>query len=549
MSSRLMKTIGLTLCFFFTIFSYIFMVSISTIDINIIAHLPNESMSGVICVFIILAAVGMVCIDRKRGTRLALFCLLVIDTGTLMQVIKNKKNTAIPGVFMLTAGIVLVLLVWSRLYMIYKAMNYDHLTGIRNRRFLIEDLTEAFNKKRHFYFVYMDLNEFKKVNDFYGHEVGDKVIVETTKKWKSLLNDGEYLYRFSGDEFCLMIPSSNTEDIVNYIKPYIIDIALEKFMVSSGEAYDFVKANAGIISVPDNARNQDDLLRLADFALQRAKDTPDKNYCVFDEDIIAEIDKITKTEALVKKGLDRELFYMVYQPQFDAATKKLRGFESLIRLRDDDGNVVSPGTFIPVMEKTGTILKVDYYVLRKTIADFLPIVKENPELTVSVNISAQHITDLNFADAVEKILFETGFPAKNLEIEITEYSFVYSTDDAVASLNKFKKMGCMIALDDFGTGYSSLSMISTLPLDLIKIDKSLVDNIHTDEDARKMVGQIIAIGQTLRCEIIAEGIELEPQRQILASQGCNFIQGFLWGRPMEYKDVTEKLPSMLTERI
>lgn len=538
------------MCLIYMIVSYILLGYLgANRDRMFIKGLPNASISGVVCVFIIVAAVGLVCIDRKKGTWIALICLYFQAMGSLMQVVRKGNNSALPGVFMLAGGMALVVLVSSRLYIIYKASNYDHLTGIRNRRLLQEDLTEAFLKKKQFYFVYMDLNEFKKVNDFYGHDVGDTVLVETTKKWKKLLNEGEKLYRFSGDEFCLKIPKSNTADIENYIKPFITDIALEKFIVSSGESYDFVKANAGIVEVPEKAKNKEDLLRLADFALQHAKSVHDKNCCVFDAAIEEEIDKITKTEALVKKGLDEELFYMVYQPQFDAKTKKLRGFESLIRLRDDDGKVVSPGTFIPVMERTGTILKIDYYVLRKTISDFLPIIKENPELTVSVNISAQHITDLYFADAVEKILYETDFPAKNLEIEITEYSFVYSTDVAVASLDKFKKMGCQIALDDFGTGYSSLSMISTLPLNLIKIDKSLVDNIHLELDAMKMVGQIIAIGQTLRCEVIAEGIELDSQREILANQGCDYIQGFLWGRPMEYSDVVVKLPQMLAERL
>ena len=204
-----------------------------------------------------------------------------------------------------------------------------------------------------------------------------------------------------------------------------------------------------------------------------------------------------------------------------------------------DGKPISPGIFIPVAEKSGLILDIDLWVLRKAMTTFIDKVKEE-DITVSVNISAMHITHPGFADEVASILEETGFPPRHLEIEVTESSFISSIKDAITTLNQLKEKGVLIALDDFGTGYASLSYLSNLPIDLLKIDKSFVDKLNTDNKQDDFVKCIVDIGHNLKCDVIAEGVEEDKQLNTLRNLGCDFIQGYIWGKPLPYEELYGK---------
>ena len=225
--------------------------------------------------------------------------------------------------------------------------------------------------------------------------------------------------------------------------------------------------------------------------------------------------------------------------------KKLRGFETLIRMKLPDGTFISPGEFIPVAEKGNHILSIDDYVLHRAMREFKDIVAEkNPELIVSVNVSAKNIGSQDFPERIKQIIDETGFPAKNLEIEITEYCMVQSIRTTVENIKKLREMNIQVALDDFGTGYTSLNYLSQMPVNLLKIDKSLIDDIEQNRQKCEFVNAIIAMAHLMGCEVISEGVESELQLDKLKENNCDFIQGYVWGKPLPY----EKAVSIATER-
>jgi len=503
---------------------------------DVIKEVPNRSLFGVLNMFQVLIGVGVVLLDWKNIAKAAIVLLFLSGLNSLHAVLVIHHLDALPGTTIFFAGAIILIVMRKQYGKRYREANTDQLTGIANRRRFMQELQYYIGNGQPFYFVYMNLKGFKHFNDEFGHGAGDKLLHFVATYWQDLLSKDGFVARSSSDEFCMVIPEKNVDDIVSYIKPFVYDITEKKIETEDGSIYDMVDVKASVVKYPLDAKTDEELIRMAGFAMRRAKKNTSSNHCIFDAQLAEKANAYAKVEELVKKGFENNNFYMVYQPQFGVATKKLRGFESLIRLKDEDGNVVSPGAFIPIMEKTGAILKMDYFVLNMTLKQMLPVVLENPDLKISVNISARHISDEEFAGNVDAILKETKFPPSNLEIEITEYSFIKSQDDAIATLERLKKMGVMIALDDFGTGYSSLSMVFNVPLDLIKIDKSMIDHIHTDENVKKLVGQIISIGETLHCELLSEGIEQQEQADALRELGCHYIQGYLWGRPMEFED-------------
>ncbi len=385
-----------------------------------------------------------------------------------------------------------------------------------------------------YYLLYIDLDDFKQINDTYGHKTGNKVLKNVVSYWASLLDKEDILARIGGDEFCMLLKASRYPNIENFIKNSVLNILLDGDIFGNSAENRRILASAGVVSFPEDGKDSEELLKNVDFAIYKAKKAGKGQYRFFDVNIKKQVLLEVELEDCVKNGLKNNWFYMVYQPQFNIAQKKLRGFESLLRFKDANGKFVSPADFIPIAEKHGMIFSLDYYVLNKVTSDFTSVVHQNPGLCISVNISAQHVCDSNFVDEVEKILKANNFPAKCLELEITEYSYINSLDSAIITLNRLKAMGIQLALDDFGTGYASLSILPKLPLDLIKIDKSLIDNIHTDDVAKNFVEQIVNIGHSLGCSVIAEGIEVEEQAQVLRQQDCDYIQGYLWGKPMEY---------------
>lgn len=257
--------------------------------------------------------------------------------------------------------------------------------------------------------------------------------------------------------------------------------------------------------------------------------------CFFDKNMENESLRQMELERIIKESIDNDYFYLVYQPQYRLNDKHLRGFESLIRLKTPDGKFVSPGEFIPVAEKTELILKIDDYVIRRALREMKePIEASGCHSIVSINVSAKNIASPGFAEKVKTMIEEAQFPPQCFEIEITEYCLLRSLEVTIDNIQKLKNIGVQIALDDFGTGYTSLSYLAKLPVDLLKIDKSLIDDIELNNKSSEFANAVISMGHLMGCEVIAEGVETENQLSLLNSQDCDLVQGFVWSKPLEY---------------
>ena len=266
--------------------------------------------------------------------------------------------------------------------------------------------------------------------------------------------------------------------------------------------------------------------------MYEVKRTNSSNHILrFSTDLL-KIERTLEIERKIRNALDENTIYFNLQPQYDLS-HKLRGFEALARMKDSDGTVISPGEFIPVAEKVGLIDKVDLSVFRNSAMFFGELIKKTgTDITLSVNVSVRHLMKNDFLDEVREILDTCGIPAGQIEIEITESVMIDSAEKALQCINGIKEMGIKIAIDDFGTGYSSLSYLNKFPANLLKIDKSFIDKMNTNDSSKQYVAAIISIGHIMNFKVISEGVEEDDQLDTLRDIGCDFIQGFIWGRPM-----------------
>ena len=316
------------------------------------------------------------------------------------------------------------------------------------------------------------------------------------------------------------------------------DAVKKEIYIGDTNTCHYLTASIGISQFPKDSKNSSELIRYADIAMYSVKSTGKNGIKLFEKELETEMMRISGIESLAQKYITEESFKFAYQPQYCAKTKKLRGFETLLRIREEDRNIVSTQELISVAEKSDIIFRIDEYVLKKALEEFKPNIQKYGDIILSVNISAKHISKKGFPLAVERILAETGFPAEQLEIEITEYCLAGSVDTTIQNMNKLRKLGIKIALDDFGTGYASLSYLSRLPVNLLKIDKSFIDRL-SDSSSVDFISAIISMGHILGCEVISEGIESQSQLDIVTEKNCDFIQGFLWGAPLDIKMASE----------
>lgn len=481
----------------------------------------------------------MVRVNYRFGAYISYGLIAVSILQMIRVVIFAHNMSPIPGLCNMSIYLV-VLVVLSRQFGIREREAVtDYLTGLWNRRGLYRQLAARTESEKPFHVIYIDLGNFKFINDNYGHAYGDDLLKVVTKRMSGVVGRNGVLTRLGGDEFVLVLDGNF--DAAETAER-VLDAICEKATLKSGETMvdSYLTACAGIASYPKDAKDGEALIKYADIAMFEASRDKTKRICFFNKDMEQYLLRQMELEKLIKEGLEKNYFYLVYQPQYRLEGRKLRGFESLLRLKTADGKVVSPGEFIPVAEKGDLILQIDDYVLRRAMLEYRDIVKEAKDaLTISVNVSAKNIGAPGFVDKVYRMLQETGFPANNLEIEITEYCLVQSVEVTIENIQKLRAAGVQVALDDFGTGYTSLSYLAKMPINLLKVDKSLVDDIVTDEKSRDFVTAVISMGHLMGCEVISEGVENEQQLSLLTGQECDFVQGYVWGRPLDYEVAKE----------
>ena len=496
------------------------------------------SMLGSTCIIV------LVMLFRKVGYFTAMFLLIVQLPGLIINIVVRHNVQSLPGLFtsfMIIIAITIIFLSNRKILAYQKSIRdqavTDSLTGLPNRFACTELMQDLLRRNSDFVVVSADLNNFKSINDTMGHSAGDAVLIEVARRWRELANNTttettEFVARNSGDEFILIISDYDSLDAVEEtIEAYKTE--LEKKMTIDDCDY-YMTACYGYAVCPDDSTVIDNIFTFADAAMHEVKDK-ERGHGISILRYTSEILNAEKTidiERKIRNALEQDKIFYHLQPQYDI-DHKLRGFEALARMRDDDGSYISPVDFIPVAEKTGLVDRIDMKVYEMAV-DFIAkvIAETGRHITISVNVSVRHLMKNNFIEEIRRVLEERNVSADHIEIEITESIMIDSAEKALERIEQLKAMGMKVAIDDFGTGYSSLSYLNSFPSDLLKIDKSFIDKMNLSDSSRQYVAMIISIGHTLDLKVISEGVESADQVDVLKDIGCDYIQGFVWGKPM-----------------
>ena len=498
------------------------------------------NLLGVLTVLQILTAIFLVTIS-KEGYYYVMILFAIETVIVAVKMALAKEMLLAPMLAMILLGICvqyvihrLIINLTTKEEQVEEMSHKDVLTDLPNRRSVKEHMDELIASHcEHYAVAIIDIDNFKNVNDTAGHECGDEALGQIAERWKDILGESDYLARLGGDEFAVIISEYESLERLDRMLGNILSALSEKFVLKDRDYY--LTASMGVAFYPGDSIDASQSLKFADMAMYVAKKQGRNQQVYFNSIMNDAIEKNVKLETIIRGALEANAFTLLYQPQFRTTDKKLRGFETLIRMWDINGMPVSPAEFIPIAEQSSLIKDVDRWVLSHAMFDFMLLVEKNPDLVLSINISALHLLDENFLNDLDEVLEMTKFPTACLELELTETVMVESVDHAKDVLQKIKERGIQIALDDFGTGYSSLKYLKDLPIDLLKIDKTFVDSIKDKKD-ESFIAAIISLSQIMNFAVISEGVEEEYQRQVLEDLGCDYIQGFLWGRPLMLED-------------
>ncbi len=424
---------------------------------------------------------------------------------------------------------------------------HDALTKLPNRLLFIDRLNQAilycdrYDKK--LAVVFIDLDRFKEVNDSFGHDVGDSLLMKVSSKLKKVFRNSDSIARIGGDEFLLLIDMINNEEIIVDILQKIVK-AFEDVFVLDNNRQVYITASMGISVYPSNGKNADELIKNADAAMYKAKDDGRNTYKFYTNDMTQKALERISLETELRDAIKNEEFEVFFQPQVNMVKNKIIGMEALVRWRHPKAGLVPPGKFIPLAEETGMIVEIDRWVMYNSMKQFVSWEDAglNPGV-LSMNLSMIQIDNKDFLDAFELALTNSKISPSSVMLEVTETQVMRNPEHAVVVLNKLKSFGIKLAVDDFGTGHSSLSYLKRLPVDKIKIDQSFIFDIPNDKEDMELVSAIIAISKSLELTIIAEGVETQEQAEFLQKNGCFEAQGYHYYKPMQVAKVTQILES------
>ncbi len=504
--------------------------------------LPVVSAQGIISAILSLCCIILVFVDYKIGSRIAFGIMGFSVVTSFIPIVMIHNLAPLPGVLTMVVSLVSIIIISS----FYKKSTIssltDYITGLPNRRYYVKYVSQKLEAKESFFIAYVEVEDFKNINDVYGIQAGDYILKEIAPKLKSMMGKDEMLFKITGGIFAMILDENNyaEEKLKLIIRSEVMTLPPKHGEDPSIKKTCNVSLAAGVVHINqdyDKERNASGILRYAEIALAEARKSQEQKICFYDDSLLDSDFEQKEAEFLIKDAMAHNWFFLVYQPQYITEGKKLRGFETLIRCRKPDGSIVSPAMFIPAAEETNLITEIDDYVLRRAMTEMKPVLEASGNsFVVSINVSAKNIATENFAQKINQLIEEIQFPAENLEIEITEYSFAESRDTTIDNILTLRTLGVQIALDDFGTGYTSIAQLMKLPVSLLKIDKSLIDEIESDPVMSDMVDSIIYMGHIMDCEVISEGVENESQLEILKEHKCDFIQGFVWGKPLPFDE-------------
>lgn len=425
---------------------------------------------------------------------------------------------------------------------IHLLVNYDTLTGLPNRNLLQDRLQQAIAKSARtdhsVGVLILDLDRFKSINDTLGHKAGDRLLKILAERLRTCLRESDTLARIGGDEFVILLTGTVNEDGISAAATKILAIISEPFHLEGRELY--LTASIGIAVFPDDGDDANALLKYADLAMYKAKELDRNNFQFFSSDMNIKVMERMVLENALRRALERNEFELLYQPQVDSEQKRIVGFEALIRWHHPDIGTISPDKFIPLAEETGLIIGIGEWVIRTACRQAKIWKDMNMPVRVAVNLSGRQFR-IRLDQVVEAILLDTGLEPDLLELEMTESILMKNAAQNLQLLKSLSSLGCTISIDDFGTGYSSLAYLKNFPLGRLKIDRTFVRDITTNQDDVAIAKVIIDMAHTLRMKVTAEGVEDMEQLELLATYGCNEMQGFLFSRPTNAENATMML--------
>jgi len=425
---------------------------------------------------------------------------------------------------------------------------YDGLTSLPNRTLFNDELHRLIRNPSHknLCVIFIDMDGFNRINDSFGHKVGDQLLTAFAERLKQNVRHGDVIARWGGDEFIVAIEVSDFHyGISNFCKKQLKAIS-QPFSLSGREWN--ITASIGVSVFGNDAKNADELVRNADMAMNQAKRHGKNCYEIFSTKLHEEISESIEIENRLRIAIRKQEIDVHFQPQIDTASHKVHGFEALARWSDSQLGDVPPLKFIKVAEDTGLINSLSELIISKAFAHLLHWHTINPNLVLSVNLSASQLQGDELIPFLRKTAHSFSLDPQKIKLEITEDVFMSDIKKAVHTTSQLKQLGFQISLDDFGTGYSSLSYLQDFDIDELKIDRSFVQNIHTSERNKAIVAAIVAMAKILGIDCIVEGVEAEAQLIELQNMGCSLFQGYLYHKPMPAKDIDQLLLSFSTEK-
>ncbi len=421
--------------------------------------------------------------------------------------------------------------------------NHDVLTNLPNRRFFAHrleySLKQAQSKQTQLAVMFIDLDQFKQVNDTQGHHIGDLLLTQVAERLRSYVGRQDTLARIGGDEFNILIEDLTSCQQLAIIAQKYIQMFSEPFTVQGQEIT--ISSSIGIALYPRDGTDSVDLIKNADLAMYQAKEQGRNNFCFFSDDLFEQLSEKTEMTYELRQAIQAgDQFVLHYQPKVCAGSGRVASMEALIRWISPKFGFVPPDKFISLAEESGMIHTIGKWVLEQGCHDYMRLQEHNITLEhVGINVSNIQLQNEPFIPELMRVMKESGIQAKQLELEITESYIATDADSAIKTLQTFRDMGLGIAIDDFGTGYSSMSYLQKLPISRLKIDKSFVDGLPHDSDSIAIVNAIMSLTENFKLEVTAEGVEYQEQLEFLAQAGCDEIQGYYFSKPLPFDQLVE----------
>jgi diguanylate cyclase (GGDEF)-like protein len=417
---------------------------------------------------------------------------------------------------------------------------FDVLTGLANRSYFRDQLRKAIAMSLRGYYsfalLYFDLDEFKRINDTLGHDAGDELLKEVAKRLISRLREEDTIARLGGDEFAVILSGIKDRGQASTIAANLQQAFAAPVKLGNHEVS--ISASIGITVAPEDASEEELLLKHADLAMYEAKARGKNMFHFFSPDLNEAANERLLIENQLREAIREHQFLLYYQPKVDIRDNTIIGYETLLRWLRPDNTLVPPLRFISVAESTGLIVQIGEWIIWEACRFLSRQHSRGHNITLSINLSVRQFNDDNLPEIVERILLRTGANPKCLIFEITESMLMGDTDAAINQLNQLKRLGVSLSIDDFGTGYSSLSYLKRFPVDELKIDRSFVKDIPDDRNDMDIVAAIIAMAQKMNLRVVAEGVETAEQVEFLRKNACYLVQGYYFSMPLAEQELS-----------